>query len=64
MTPFFANKGYHPVINVDIAKVEGAKALEIAQDWTTLNDCCNYILHILLSLRSVDYYLLCTYLVS
>jgi transposase InsO family protein len=38
MTPFFANKGYHPVINVDIAKVEGAKAPEIAQDWTTLNE--------------------------
>jgi hypothetical protein len=38
MTPFFANKGYHPVINVDIAKVEGTKALEIAQDWTTLNE--------------------------
>jgi hypothetical protein len=38
MTPFFANKSYHPVINVDITKVKGAKALEIAQDWITLND--------------------------
>jgi hypothetical protein len=38
ITPFFANKGYHPVINVDITKVEGAKALEIAQDWIILNN--------------------------
>ena len=38
MTPFFANKGYHPVLNVDIAKVEGSKALEMAQDQATLNE--------------------------
>ena len=37
MTPFFANKGYHPLINVDIAKLEGTKTLETAQDWITLN---------------------------
>ena len=38
MTPFFANKGYHPVLNVDIAKVEGSKALEMAQDWAMLTE--------------------------
>jgi hypothetical protein len=38
MTPFFANKGYHPLINVDIAKLGGTKTLETAQDWITLND--------------------------
>jgi hypothetical protein len=38
MTPFFANKGYHPLINVNIAKLGGTKTLETAQDWITLND--------------------------
>ena len=37
LTPFFANKGYHPFINIDIAKLEGTKTLETAQDWITLN---------------------------
>ena len=37
MTPFFANKGYHPVLNVDVAKVQGSKLLETAQDWDSLN---------------------------
>jgi hypothetical protein len=32
MTPFFANKGYHPILNVDVAKVKGSKLLETAQD--------------------------------
>jgi hypothetical protein len=42
MTPFFANKGYHPLINVDLAKLGGTRTLETAQDWIqdwiTLND--------------------------
>ena len=37
MTPFFANKGYHPILNVDVAKVKGSKLLETAQDWASLN---------------------------
>ena len=37
MTPFFANKGYHPILNVDIAKVKGTRILETAQDWASLN---------------------------
>jgi hypothetical protein len=38
MTPFFANKGYHLMLNVDIAKVEDTKMLETAEDWITLNE--------------------------
>jgi hypothetical protein len=45
MTPFIANKGYHHVIHLDIAKVEGTKALEIVQDWRTLNKYLKKHLH-------------------
>jgi hypothetical protein len=38
MTPFFVNKGYYLMLNVDIAKVEGTKMLETAEDWITLNE--------------------------
>jgi hypothetical protein len=41
-----------------------ANEFEAFIDMFMAHFCCNYILHILLSLRSVDYYLLCTYLVS
>jgi hypothetical protein len=38
MTPFFANKGYHPVLNWEFSKIPNAKVLEVANDWQTLND--------------------------
>jgi hypothetical protein len=38
MTPFFTNKDYHPLINVNIAKLGGTRTLETARDWITLNN--------------------------
>jgi hypothetical protein len=38
MTPFFANKGYHSLINVNIAKLGGTRTLKTAQDCITLKD--------------------------
>ena len=37
VTPFFANKGYHPVLNWEFSKIPNAKVLEVAQDWDSLN---------------------------
>jgi hypothetical protein len=37
VTPFFANKGYHPVLNWEFSKIPSAKVLEVAQDWDSLN---------------------------
>jgi hypothetical protein len=36
--PFFANKGYHPVLNWEFSKIPSAKLLEVAKDWDSLNE--------------------------
>ena len=38
VTPFFANKGYHPVLNWQFSRIPNAKVLEVAKDWDSLND--------------------------
>jgi hypothetical protein len=37
ITPFFANKGYHPILNWQFSEIPNAKVLEVATDWDSLN---------------------------
>jgi hypothetical protein len=54
VTPFFANKGYHPVLNWEFSKIPSAKVLEVAQDWDSLNKYLKE--HLKVVMESVTYF--------
>jgi hypothetical protein len=45
MTPFFANKGSHPAITIDLGQVEGHEANQVVKDWDTLHSYLKQQVH-------------------
>jgi hypothetical protein len=54
VTPFFANKGYHPVLNWKFSKIPSAKVLEVVQDWDSLHKYLKE--HLKVAMESATYF--------